>query len=102
MDNNDKYNHLGNFLFKWPSYKKNCREWKLKKHAEYDYVENLVHLRKLKIVLIELSCGIRDKTPDWTFPADYEKDYKKYGWKMFDNPEIDVIPLDWRPKLSKW
>jgi len=25
---------------------------------------------------------------------DYEKQYKKDGWKMFENPEIDKVELD--------
>ena len=51
---------------------------------------------------MEFSCGLRDKTPDWVFPSVYEKQYKKDGWKMFEDTRIDAVPLDWRPKIHKW
>jgi hypothetical protein len=80
--------------------KLNSFEWKKKIYHDFHIIDNLIHLKKLKIVLMELSSGVRAKTPDWIFPPMYEKEYKKVGWKMFEDPRIDAIKLDWRPKLK--
>lgn len=101
-DNELKYNHLFNLFFKRKKYKLSCIDWKLNAHSKFDEKEELIHLKKLKIVLMEFSCGLRDKTPDWVFPSVYEKQYKKDGWKMFEDSRIDSVPLDWRPKIHKW
>jgi len=102
LDNDFKYNHFLGLIFRKKMYKSACIDWKLDAHAKFDAKEELIHLKKLKIVLMEFSCGLRDKTPDWVFPSDYEKQYKKDGWKMFEDSRIDAVPLDWRPKIRKW
>jgi len=101
--NNDyKHNHLLGLIFRGRKYKAFCIDWKLNAHAKFDDKEELVHLKKLKLVLMEFSCGLRDKTPDWVFPSVYEKQYKKEGWKMFEDSRIDSVSIDWRPKIKKW
>jgi len=102
FENNFKYNHLLGLIFRRKKYRLACIDWKLDAHSKFDAKEELIHLKKLKIVLMEFSCGLRDKTPDWVFPSDYEKQYKKDGWKMFEDSRIDAVPLDWRPKIRKW
>lgn len=99
----DEYSNLKHGIFyRGRKYKNLCKNWKndLKKKGED--LENLKKLKRLKRVLMEFSSGKRIKTPDWVFPMDYEKQYKKDGWKMFENPEIDKVELDWRPKFSEW
>lgn len=102
FNNEYKYNHLMNLILRSKKYKSSCIDWKLDAHSKFDDKEELIHLKKLKIVLMEFSCGLRDKTPDWVFPSIYEKQYKKDGWKMFEDSRIDSVSLDWRPKIKKW
>ena len=102
FNNEYKHNHLTNLILRGKKYKISCIDWKLNSHSKFDNKEELIHLKKLKIVLMEFSCGLRDKTPDWVFPSVYEKQYKKEGWKMFEDSKIDSVSLDWRPKIKKW
>lgn len=102
FSNNYKYNHLLGLIFRGRKYKSSCIDWKLNAHAKFDEKEELIHLKKLKLVLMEFSCGLRDKTPDWVFPSVYAKQYKKDGWKMFEDGKIDSVSIDWRPKIRKW
>lgn len=76
------------------------QEWKKKFFTESDELEELIHLKKLKIVLMGFSSGEIAKTPDWNFPYLYEKEYKKKGWAMFEDPRIDAVELDWRPDIN--
>lgn len=76
------------------------KAWKKKFYNSYDEVEEYIHLKKLKLVLMGFSSGETIKTPDWIFPPIYEKRYKKEGWSMFENQEIDQVELDWRPNIK--
>jgi hypothetical protein len=76
------------------------KDWKKKFCTESDEIEELIHLKNLKVILMAFSSGELIKTPDWNFPYIYEKEYKKKGWSMFEDPRIDEVVLDWRPILK--
>ncbi len=90
------------FFFRGRKHWKLCVKWRKKHKKESDYIRRLRSLKRLKKILMEFSSGERLKTPDWAFPLDFEKQYKKEGWKMFENSEIDNIVLDWRPIFKEW
>jgi hypothetical protein len=76
------------------------KDWKKKFFTESYTLEELTHLKKLKLILMGFSSGELIKTPDWNFPYIYEKEYKKKGWAMFEDPRIDAVELDWRPTIK--
>nr|YP_740834.1 Ymf77 [Tetrahymena pigmentosa]ABI51743.1 Ymf77 [Tetrahymena pigmentosa] len=100
IDNNLNIKH--SLLFRAKKYKNSCSNWKVNIVNESNEIKRLKDLKKLKKILMEFSSGKRLKTLDWVFPLDYDKQYKKDGWKMFENKNIDSIELDWRPEFSEW
>lgn len=100
VDEFDNIKHK--FFFRGRKHWKLCVKWRKKHKKESDYVRRLRSLKRLKKILMEFSSGERLKTPDWAFPLDFEKQYKKEGWKMFENLEIDNVVLDWRPIFKEW
>nr|YP_740746.1 Ymf77 [Tetrahymena malaccensis]ABI51655.1 Ymf77 [Tetrahymena malaccensis] len=96
---NIKWYHL---IFKGWTIKKNAYNWKKILNTKNNEKIKLQQLKKLKLILMDFSSGKKHKPSDWTFPLVFEKEYKTNGWKMFENPEIDAVSLDWKPNFKEW
>ena len=82
--------------------KKLISKWKKQLMYEEEYYQRLCKLKRLKSLLLDYSSGVKHKEPSWVFPADFEKEYKKLGWQLFENYEIDNVNSDWRPEPFIW
>nr|QGS65277.1 Ymf77 [Tetrahymena rostrata] len=83
-------------FYRGRKYKKICREWKRNIHNQNEKIKWLKNLKKFKKFWLENSCG------KVLVPLDFLSEYKKIGWKIFENKEMEEIILDWRPNFEEW